>query len=158
MIECEQNKTCAEFLEKNEDHLLKNESMNNLILGLADLIVRNLRGSSEPVFFTMLKDGKIVGQAMRTQPNKPLAITDMNEDLLKVLTSTISDLNLNLTGVVGPKRASSIFAKMWSKGKGVQVDTGLHQGIYELVEVTPPSDKSGTMLVATDEHKNVVLN
>jgi hypothetical protein len=44
-IECVQNKSAAEFLEKNEEHLLQNESMNNLILGLTDSIARNLRGS-----------------------------------------------------------------------------------------------------------------
>lgn len=153
---CIQNKTASEFLEKNEESLLENESINNLILGLTDSIIRNLRGSDNPLFFTILRDNTIVGQAIRTHGDKPVAISRMDESSQTELASTLADLNLDLSGIVGPKESCSILADIWCKLKNIESTIGMHQGIYELINVIKPDLDGGEMLVATEEHRSIV--
>ena len=104
-IQCVQNSSATDFLDKNEEHLLQSESMNNLILGLTDSIIRNLRGSDNPLFFTLLKDGEVIGQAIRTHGDKPLAISDMDKSVLDILASKLIDMEFDLAGVVGRRTA-----------------------------------------------------
>jgi hypothetical protein len=109
MIKCIQNPNATHFLEQNEHQLLCHESENNLILGLADSLVRNLQSSDKPLFLTILKDNEVVGQAIRSNADKPLIIGEMNDNYVQVLIEKLAGLNVNLTGVLGPSGSSSAF-------------------------------------------------
>lgn len=131
-IKCVQNKTATVFLERNEEQLLKNESMNNLILGLANSIVRNLRRSDKPFFFTLLNNEEIIGQAIRTNSEKPVAISGMDRKALEILAATLNNSNITLAGVVGPKNSSLDFSNIWCGLNKIESEIEMHQGIYEI--------------------------
>lgn len=157
-IQCVQNSCATDFLNKNEDHLLQTESINNLILGLTDSIIRNRRKIENPLFFTILNDSKVIGQAILTDRGKPFAISDLDKDALGVLASKLIDMDLDLTGVVGPKDSSSTFSEIWCKLCNVKSELEMHQGIYELTEVNSPDYGGGNMLLATTKHQDIVFN
>jgi len=155
-IKCIQNTDVDEFLRLNEALLVLNESMNNLILGLSNSIKTKTLVSEEPLFFTLMSNDSIVGQAIRTHHNKPLAITEMNVYALNSLIDHLSRLDLELIGVTGPKDSSTVFSSSWAKRKTKSLNLAMNQGIYELVKVIEPNYRNGKIFVATEDHKRLV--
>ena len=101
------NDSVEEFLAINEKSLLQEESMNNLLLGLSDSIKRQLRTFENPIFFTLNSQDSLVGQAIRSDGNRPLAISNMNKESLRMLAKELLRTGIELTGVVGPKESST---------------------------------------------------
>ena len=116
----------ADFLNNNEEILLQHESQNNLMLGLADSILHSKRSSQEPLFYTIKHKSKICGQAIRTNPDKPLILSQMNKEILIFLADKLKEDFIKLRGVVGPINTAKIFASAWSH----EATIGMHQGVY----------------------------
>lgn len=154
MMKCVQNETVQDFIETNEEKLLCNESENNLILGLVNSIKDGKRDSEKPLFFTIYDNDKIVGQAIRTNPEKPLAITKMPENAIKKLIEKIFDGKVVLEGIIGPKECSILFANIWSEKCSVNFTIGMHQGVYELLAVISPDFENGKLILGIDENRN----
>ena len=66
------NDNAEEFLKLNEGFLLQNESMNNLMLGLANALKNQRREALSPLFRTFLDNNEVKGQAMQTDSNLSL--------------------------------------------------------------------------------------
>lgn len=151
-MELVKESNAEKFLESNESILLKNESQNNLMLGLADSILYSKRSSESPLFYTLSKDSKIFGQAMRTNPDKPLILAEMDSDTLAFLADELKKENIKLSGAVGPIETAKSFSKIWSESSKV----GMHQGIYQLDNVIQPDLEGGSMFLAEEKDFDLV--
>jgi len=140
------------FLKSNEDILLKNESRNNLMLGLADSILHSKRSSETPLFYTVRRDSQICGQAIRTNPDKPLILAEMDNNTVSFLANELKRKNVELDGAVGPIETAKFFSSIWSGSSKV----GMHQGIYQLDNVIHPDYEGGSMVLAEDKHFDLV--
>ncbi|PIP96050.1 MAG: hypothetical protein COW00_07145 [Bdellovibrio sp. CG12_big_fil_rev_8_21_14_0_65_39_13] len=138
---CIQYQNVSEFLKENESQLLERESENNLILGLADAI-SNAKRPFDNTLFLSLTEG---GQALRSNDDRPLAITQMSSESIKELITYLHSLNTKLSGVVGPKESALIFAQEWTKQLGIGKTTAMEQGVYELTKVIPPLKQVGKL-------------
>ena len=67
-------KSSQEFLDHLQEKLLKHESLNNLILGLAFELKGEPVGASSHSFFAFKKNQKFIGGALRTDKERPLVI------------------------------------------------------------------------------------
>lgn len=140
------------FLELAEDFLLKEESLNNLGLGLAARLKE--KGWDDPdagkPFFIVLKENEeVVGTALRTSPERPLAISRMNEEVLEKLIQELEDRNSVLEGCVGPLETVDLFGKHWK----VKSKPAMAQGVYECRELIPPREIKGELVQASIKNK-----
>jgi len=144
--------SAEDFLNKNEEYLLKRESEYNLILGLSGAILKAKMLSENPLFYTVFEGDAISGQAIRTNPDKPLAIAYMNDNAVANLVKRLQEDNVILQGVVGPIEVAKKFTELWKTNSNI----GMHQGIYQLDSVIHPEYDSGNMRLATfDDHELV---
>lgn len=140
------------FLEKNEEILLRDESQNNLILGIASNMAQGKQPTEDPIMATVFDDKSIVGQALRTSPERPLILGSLTRDAVISLSHELKVKNIMLSGVVGPVELAKAFASDWSKENII----GMHQGIYEIREVIHPQYEGEEMILATEEEFNIV--
>jgi predicted GNAT family acetyltransferase len=106
--------TASEFLNKCENILLEKETQNNLILGLADSLLKRKRKGNGTLFFSFEDHGSIIGAALRTDLEKPLSISEISKDGTDALVNYLAKLKINIGGVVGEIRTSTNFSNQYS--------------------------------------------
>ena len=156
-IQCIQSQSAEEFLWLNEAHLLKNESLNNLILGRTQSLIQKHGMGEQPLFFYLTHNEQVVGQGIRTHPHKPLIISEMTAAALSVFTRTLKGMGIELTSVRGPHTASPLFAKYWTQHSGKLKQLDLRQAVYEVTDVIMPDHDQGLMILATTAHEPIVF-
>ncbi len=77
--------TVEEFLKYNEKLLLKNESFYNVLLGSAYSLRNGKIEATGSLFYSILENEKIIGCALRSSLSKPLSITQMPSEAVKLL-------------------------------------------------------------------------
>jgi uncharacterized protein len=136
--------SASAFLAKNEEILLQKESEYNLILGLSSSLMNSSMVAEDPLFFTILNNDEIYGQAIRTNPDKPLALTYMGDRAIEKLVEYLRLNNIQLSGVVGPNDTVTQFCDVWKSDSKL----GMHQGIYQLDKVIHPDTQGGRLRLA----------
>ena len=109
-LEVRHYNSAESFLNENEEFMLKNESLNNLILGLSMRLKADPHCEINPLFFAVLKYNQVVGQAIQTNLDKPLAITQMLEDEIDCLVNYFKKNEIKIGGVVGSIKSSQYFS------------------------------------------------
>ena len=145
-----------DFLKVTEEFLLKNESFYNLKLGLSGAIQNNTLKVIEPLYIALFDNDHLVGCALRTDIDKPLAISKMPEAAINVLVQNLIDRKISLGGVVGEAETVNYFKDEWLKKHPLTFRLNIHLGIYEAKEIITPKEKSEIML-ATQDQKNIVF-
>lgn len=145
--------SAGEFLKKNEALLLSHESEHNLLLGLAQGLALNTRTSNQSHFYTIEVNGLAVGQAMRTDADKPLILSRMNIKYIPGFIEYLKNESLELKGVIGPDEIASLFKDQW----GASSEIGMHQGIYQLDEVVPPNYQGGGLCLVGEDNLDQAL-
>ena len=146
-IQTKQYNNVSEFLDENETQMLKNESMNNLILGLSNSILKQERNAKSPMFLSVLDNSKIIGQAIRTDPEKPLGITDLSEEAIESLVKHLNKESIVLQSVIGPSISSEAFAAAYDEDNKLE----MHQGVYEARSITTPPNQHQMSLIVVNE-------
>ena len=144
------------FLRVTEELLLKNESFYNLKLGLSGAIQNNNIEVTDPMYFALFDNKILVGCALRTHFDKPLAISKMPETAIKVLIRNLVDQKIAPNGVIGEIETANFFKELWLKEQGVGCKLNIHLGIYEAREMIIPKGK-GDLILATQDQKSTVF-
>lgn len=140
-----------EFLLLAEEFLLEEESMNNLALGLADRLQRENPDQETPFFFVFKDDeGSVLGTALRSASFRPLAISQMGIDVIKVLVNELRTRSILLHGTVGPKATVENFTKAW----GTAFSEAMGQGVYECRRLIPPREIKGRVVQANPNNQD----
>lgn len=145
----------SDFLDIAEDFLLKEESLNNLSLGLAERLKTNGManpGSGEPFFIILEIQEKVVGTALRTSPERPLALSRIAEENLPELIKVLEEKEVILEGCVGPTETVKAFCKLWK----IPSKPAMGQGVYECVKSIPPREIRGSLIKARLDHSEEV--
>lgn len=117
----------SEFLLENESLLLKRESLNNLMLGLANRLKILPPAEDDPVLlYSIWDNGRNIGQAIRTNFDKPLIISSLPEFTILELVTYLKDNKIKLFGVIGESLSAELFTKYW----GDKSSLTIHLGIY----------------------------
>jgi len=155
MIDCIEFNSAGDFLKKCEDFMLHNESENNLVIGLADAMNRQMRDFNAPLYFALIENDNVIGAALRTDEQRPLAITRMNVEAVEQLCSTLKFKDIALAGVVGEEVSSKNFSKCYCFSIGVTSTLGMYQGVYETDKIKIPKNKVLKMHLARKDNLEV---
>tara|TARA_R110002072_G_scaffold276051_1_gene437373 strand:+ start:102260 stop:103120 length:861 start_codon:yes stop_codon:yes gene_type:complete len=158
MISVEVTTDPQDFLARNEYLLLKEESLNNLKLGLADAAIKDPSSFTQPYFFTIYKNKEIVGQAVRSHSDRPLLVKGLYDESALALMREVERLRLNLVGVVGESQSADLFKENWMTKYQCELSLGMHQGIYELEKVTLPKMNNGSFVIANEASYTIINN
>jgi predicted GNAT family acetyltransferase len=151
-------KTAADFLGTSEPDLERDESCNNLLLGLAYSLVKNPRKYGSDPFFAIVKNkGRLELFALMTPPYKLIlsALSDSANDSYNLLASHFISKQWNIPGVVGPESVAGTFANVYSSMKGCNLKLSMKMRMYQLTDVGEPRNPKGSFRPA--EEKDIPL-
>jgi predicted GNAT family acetyltransferase len=145
-----------DFINATEETLLQNESFYNLKLGLSNAIRNNNIEVTTPLYFAIFDNQSLVGCALRTNTDKPLAISKMPEAAIELLIKTLIEMKIVLCGVVGEVEAVKFFKELWLKEHtSLTFKLNIHLGIYETKVIINPKEQAEIFL-ATHAQRDVV--
>ena len=146
-------KSAFEFLEVAGPFLYTKETVNNLILGVSERLVKDPEAFKNPFFATVTDEsGQIVLAAVMTPPhNLILAGGDQFDVGISVLIAHLQAEQIAIPGVIGPVEIADHFVQTW---KGLQLENstvGMNQRVYELRRVRMPEQVPGEFWGAREE-------
>jgi predicted GNAT family acetyltransferase len=150
-------KSAIEFVNACEEFLLEYESFYNLKLGLSKAIKENMLVTSDPLFIGVYNGQTLTGCAVRTNIDRPLAISKLPLNAISLLVKNLFDSNINLIGVVGELNTATVFKDCWSKFSRKESKIIMHLGVYENSSVLIPSGNL-KFIIGTENEKNIILN
>lgn len=145
-----------DFLRITEELLLQNESFYNLKLGLSGAIQNKNIEVTNPMYFALFNNEVLVGCALRTHADKPLAISKMPKAATERLIKSLTEQKIALGGVIGEVETANYFKDIWLKEHPLTCKLNIHLGIYETKEIITPKEKAEIML-ATQDQRSVVF-
>ncbi len=141
------------FLEEVGEALYSRETINNLILGVSERLVRDPGSYTNP-FFAAVKDqvGNILLAAVMTPPHNMILAGGQDFDKgLPTLVDYLQKHQLELPGVIGPTHISDNFIDLWKRITNESGEIIMHQRVYELRAVRMPPLPEGHFRVAFPE-------
>lgn len=145
-----------DFLQDSEEFLMENESLHNLILGLAFSMRDRKFIPSNPLFYSLKDHQDVIACALLSSDEKPLMLTRMPAQALGFLIAELVRLNIKLVGVVGDESTCTEFKDQWVKINSLGFKLNTHLGVYECREVILPKKIVGKIIKASTEHKEVL--
>jgi hypothetical protein len=127
------------FLDRAEDWLLRKEAENNLILAIANHLLRGDHPYEDPIYLATIEiHARVSGCAWRTPPFK-LGLTQIPIASIPSLVHDVAEVYTTLPAIVGPAAEATEFAKLWARQFGTQWAVGLRQRIFLLERVIAPT-------------------
>ena len=144
-----------DFLARTLTDLAKDETRNNLILGLALRLKDNLHayGEGDPLMVVVSdSDGKNAAMAVMTPPYPMIVNSDtVDEEALRVLAEALISENWHLPGVNGVAEVSDTFSRIWQAQTGKSAGIRMRLRAYELREVVNVGFPEGAMRIAEEK-------
>lgn len=153
--------TPQDFYEAAADFLLRREAVNNLIIGLTQVLFDDLHryGEEPPYFATVENDeGKLVAVAIRTPPFNFLLSHIEGDVAINILAENAYIEFGEMPGVSGPNGPAEAFCERWSTLTEHSYRLGRPQRIYELTEVIPVDGVAGNWRWVRETDHDVVVN
>jgi uncharacterized protein len=152
-----QYESADDFLAGAGEFLYSRESMNNLILGVCERLVRDPEAYQYPFYAVVREDDSLLLAAVMTPPhNIILAGNGHFQRGLPCLIQFLVEENIHVPGVIGPVELSEAFSKLWRKQTGEDSTIGMYQRVYELRHVRLPKLPPGYFRVAQNEDVEVI--
>lgn len=158
-IEIERSTDADAFLAAAGSFLVAREAEHNLILGIAATLSRDPGRSTAPPFLAVARNpGGVVGAAIMTPPFN-LVISCLDD--VGVIQALHQELQRDRTappGVTGPVEIARAFADGWAALRGLGAQRTMAERIYRIERVTPPTDVSGHLRLATDDDRTLLVD
>lgn len=125
------------FLQAAQVYLEKDEALNNLMLGIALRIQRDPNFYQRVEMFTLNEGADQILAALVTVPEKLIIYSTkgITAAAVEQLVLELLEQEINVPGVIGPKKLAEQFAAVWSAHTGCSVQLAMHMGVYELRQV-----------------------
>jgi GNAT superfamily N-acetyltransferase len=171
-VRIERYVTARGFIDAAGAYLVDREAEHNLILGVTgDLAAEAARGTpmSRSIYLaTATHGGRVVGAAMMTPPHNvalsgidPTDGSDPGADLVAdVIEAFVDDLGAfdpDTPGVLAPVPIAAPFADTWCGRHGRLPHRRLQERIYRAERITPPADVPGSVRVATEADRDLLV-
>jgi len=139
----------AAFLDDAQSFLEENETLNSLILGIAQRLKD--RGEPEPnAFFTVREGSTTLCASLMNPPHRVLISSTANGEDLALLARAFHEEAWDVPGVNGPAATARVFSEKWQALTGQSYQLAMNMRLYDLVQVVPPPPVSGIMRLATE--------
>ncbi len=144
------------FLASLVKHSIERATVNNLILGICERLIKNPSAYDNPFYAAVVNDmGAPVLAALMTPPHN-IVLAD-GEDYSAGLDKLVQYLLANtipVPGVTGPAEMAEDFANLWKAATGQDAKVEMYQRVYELRHVRLPKMPSGKFRIA--RHEDIV--
>src|SRR3954447_458490 len=131
----------VEFTAWVSDWLEEHEAENSLFLGLLGVLIKD--PPAQPFMARVSRHGKTVAAALHR--GFALLLSRGPDEAIDAIVARLSDLGVQLPGVIGPAVAAERFAHAWSAARGCGARLSADQRIYELTHLLPPPAIPGSM-------------
>lgn len=149
------------FLDRTLDDLAKDETRNNLVLGLALRLREDLHAYTEqdPLMAVVSDDhGKNSAMAIMTPPFPMIVQSEpVDPDALETLANGLLSNGWQLPGVNGEAEASDVFIQIWRKKTGQEARLLMTLRAYELRKVEELDYPPGKMRVADENDAQTAM-
>jgi predicted GNAT family acetyltransferase len=147
----------TDFFTNNEALLLKNESFNNLMLGLAISLRDQKFIPQNPVFYSIQSNNDKIACALISDRNKPLMLSLMPNIAVELLIKNLIENNIEVSAVIGDELTTNYFKNHWIlSNKHLNFKINTHLGVYECSQVVMPEQVSGKLILASNDHKKIL--
>jgi predicted GNAT family acetyltransferase len=128
------------FLDAAGEMLYAQETVNNLILGVSERLVRDPNAYENPFFACFVNaEGEVLLAAVMTPPhNLILAGIDDFEMGITPLITHFKQESRGVPGVIGPVHMVEPFVRVWESIIGQATELSMNQRVYELRSVEMP--------------------
>lgn len=154
------HKNAQMLLDKTEWFLLKNEAVNNLLLGLLYLEADQTQ-SNHNTYMCTVEDGNgsLILTVLMNARNLILYGEGIQiAEAIDVVIEDIVKLGLEVPGVVGPTAIANLFAEKWAAQKQYTPILKMKQKIYRLDQVNPIQQSSGRLRLAEEGDLQLVAD
>ncbi|MBN9297710.1 MAG: GNAT family N-acetyltransferase [Filimonas sp.] len=150
----------ATFLESVKDVLLADEVNGNLLLGIADTLVKNkfTYGDAEPFFAIIYQEQQVALMAIMTPPHKLLLYKghDCSEEAIALLGKEVYAKLGNITGVNAERNLAQAFADKWAIIAGCNYTIEMQLRAFKLTHVNDYTRPAGMFRVALPEDLQII--
>jgi len=147
----------SDFFLVNETLLLKNESFNNLMLGLAIALREKKFLPKSPLFYSLESDTGALACAFMSDENKPLMLTSMPAHGVDLLIKDLIQNQIKITAVISDEDTANYFKTQWIlANKNFTYKINTHLGVYECSKVLLPQKITGNLMIASKDHKDIL--
>lgn len=169
----------SEFYDRAEPHWLTNEALHNLMLALAQSLVRYPeRYSLRPYLATVEVEGEVIAVASQMPPYKLLvsrvgscfstegaSICPSCEEekrlrtrlALEAIARDFHRRQRLLPGVSAPALEAKLFARIWEEIAGAPCTLGLQLHVRQLERVRPTAKTTGRLRLATAADRQLIM-
>lgn len=146
------------FCDRTQDYLLQQEVAHNLQLRLCRTLVRNEAHYPQPPYLAVVESGSaIAAVAMRTPPF-PLLLSEVQaEGAIALIARDVLATQPDLSGVNGPVAVSTAFAQTWQQLTGQPFNLEMALRIHQLQQVRAMAMAQGTLRLATEADRDLLL-
>ncbi|MEA3327358.1 MAG: GNAT family N-acetyltransferase [Chloroflexota bacterium] len=143
----------SDFLDIAGGMLYANETENNLILGVAERLVRDPEAYQNPFFAVVSSDdGALLLAVLMTPPHNLILAGDKGfQAEVSALVDYLKEYPQNIPGVIGPAHIARRFARTWQNVMKQTSQLHMRQKVYELRAVHLPPMPSGHFRIALSE-------
>ena len=153
----ERHGSAAAFLGVAGDFLVEREAEHNLIFGICATLAADPGYTSDPYLATVSTAGRVVAAAIMTPPwNLLLSCTEAPETL-DAVAADLDDRGIAIPGVTGPVGIAGRFAEEWGRTHGLRTSPKMAERIYRLERVKPPDGVPGTVRLATEDDRDLLV-
>jgi predicted GNAT family acetyltransferase len=158
-VQVERFSDAQAFLDAVGPFLAEHEAEHNLLFGIAaTLIIDSERYREEPYLAAVRRDDEVVAAAVMTPPfNVVLSMTD-DPNALAALGHDLGRNRYSVPGVTAPSEIAHRFAEMWAQRHGLSTRRTMAERIYRLERVTPPTGVPGTLRIASNVDRAVLID
>ena len=140
----------AAFLATVGEDLYSRASVNNLMLGICERLVKDPQAYDDPLFIAVRdQPGDLLLAAVMTPPHNLILAEGVDFQLgLIPFINYLWENKIHIPGVLGPVQSAEAFFKRWKNVAGLEGEVEMYQRIYELRHVHLPKLPSGHFRVA----------
>ena len=154
--------TANDFLAIAQNLLQEKEAENNLLLGLAGTLKRDIHyyGKPHPLFFTVHADAKCVGACLQTPPyNLIVYVTESYQDnSIKELCDYLIEHEIQVPGIIGPRNIVEKFNGVWTSPSKVSFEKQMSQMVYKIEKIKKISMAQGRLRQALESDHELMTD
>lgn len=137
------------FLAASLPLLLEKEAENNLILGIAETLQRDIKyyGDQPPLLISVHLDDRCICCCLQTPPKNLIIYADegqLNRSIPE-LCNYLAVNNVEIPGIIGPRDTVLQFNDRWTSIKQVSATVRFNQMVYKLEKLTEVPMSPGKM-------------
>ncbi len=149
--------TAAAFLDAAGGFLVEREAEHNLIFGICATLTADPGYTSDPYLATVSRGGRVVGAGIMTPPWN-LVVSCMDEPgAPAALATDLTDRAIAIPGVTGPVEIAGRFAEAWGRAHDLTSSLKIAERVYRLERVEPPDGVPGTVRLATESDRDLLV-